>query len=402
MNLNYQYKFIKLLFILIFAIVSINLIAGETEDAKDNLNKIKKQINLIDKEIKKNSKVKKGLNKSLKKHEKAISATKKEIYKVKKKQKLNKKKLTKLNKKLKNLESELLKRKKLQNEILYQSYIKPKPGYLQLFLEGVNPNEVSRQINYIGFLTRAQNENILKINKTKEDISNTKKTTKKILKSVTKLRKQKEKSAKKLEKKRKAKKATLNKITKKLKTQKSKKLKLKQDEKKLSSIIKDLMLKLKVEEKKRKAEKKDITSEKKVVDIKAYKINFAKLKKKLKLPVKGKVIYKYNSKRSDTGTRWKGLFIKAKEGSNVKSVAAGQIIFSDWLRGFGNIIIIDHGKNYMSLYGNNESLLKQKGDYIKGGEVIALSGNSGGNKYNGLYYELRHNGKPFNPLKWTK
>ena len=402
MNLNYQYKFIKLLFILIFAIVSINLIAGETEDAKDNLNKIKKQINLIDKEIKKNSKVKKGLDKSLKKHEKAISATKKEIYKVKKKQKLNKKKLTKLNKKLKNLESELLKRKKLQNEILYQSYIKPKPGYLQLFLEGVNPNEVSRQINYIGFLTRAQNENILKINKTKEDISNTKKTTKKILKSATKLRKQKEKSAKKLEKKRKAKKATLNKITKKLKTQKSKKLKLKQDEKKLSSIIKDLMLKLKAEEKKRKAEKKDITSEKKVVDIKAYKINFAKLKKKLKLPVKGKVIYKYNSKRSDTGTRWKGLFIKAKEGSNVKSVAAGQIIFSDWLRGFGNIIIIDHGKNYMSLYGNNESLLKQKGDYIKGGEVIALSGNSGGNKYNGLYYELRHNGKPFNPLKWTK
>ena len=402
MNLNYQYKFIKLLFILIFAIVSINLIAGETEDAKDNLNKIKKQINLIDKEIKKNSKVKKGLNKSLKKHEKAISATKKEIYKVKKKQKLNKKKLTKLNKKLKNLESELIKRKKLQNEILYQSYIKPKPGYLQLFLEGVNPNEVSRQINYIGFLTREQNENILKINKTKEDISNTKKTTKKILKSATKLRKQKEKSAKKLEKKRRAKKATLNKITKKLKTQKSKKLKLKQDEKKLSSIIKNLMLKLKAEEKKRKAEKKDITSEKKVVDIKAYKINFAKLKKKLKLPVKGKVIYKYNSKRSDTGTRWKGLFIKAKEGSNVKSVAAGQIIFSDWLRGFGNIIIIDHGKNYMRLYGNNDSLLKQKGDYIKGGEVIALSGNSGGNNYNGLYYEFRHNGKPFNPLKWTK
>lgn len=402
MNLNYQYKFIKLFFILIFTIVSINLIAGETEDAKDNLNKIKKQINLIDKEIKKNSKVKKGLNKSLKKHEKAISATKKEIYKVKKKQKLNKKKLTKLNKKLKNLESELIKRKKLQNEIFYQSYIKPKPGYLQLFLEGKNPNEVSRQINYIGFLTREQNENILKINKTKEDISNTKKTTKKILKSATKLRKQKEKSAKKLEKKRKAKKATLNKITKKLKTQKSKKLKLKQDEKKLSSIIKNLMLKLKAEEKKRKAEKKDITSEKKIVDIKAYKINFAKLKKKLKLPVKGKVIYKYNSKRSDTGTRWKGLFIKAKEGSNVKSVAAGQIIFSDWLRGFGNIIIIDHGKNYMSLYGNNDSLLKQKGDYIKGGEVIALSGNSGGNKYNGLYYELRHNGKPFNPLKWTK
>ena len=400
MKLNKKIK--NTLLILIFCLTSTTLLAGETDDAKSNLNKIQKQINLIDKEIKKNSKVKKGLNKSLKKHEKEISTTKKQIYKVKKEQKNNKQKLANLSKELKKLEIEMLRRKQLQNEILYQSYIKPKPGYLQLFLEGINPNEVSRQVNYIGFLTKAQNENILKIDKTRKNISATKKSTKKILKNITQLRKKKERNAKKLEKKKKAKKLTLNKISKKLKSQKSKKLKLLQDEKKLSSLVKNLMLKLKAEEKKRKAEKKDTKEEKKVVDIKAYKINFAKLKKKLKLPVKGKVIYKYNAKRSDTGTKWKGLFIKAKEGSDVKSVAAGQVVFSDWLRGFGNIIIIDHGKSYMSLYGNNDSLLKQKGEYIKGGEVVALSGNSGGNKYNGLYYELRHNGKPFNPLKWTK
>lgn len=400
MKLNRRAK--KFLLILIFSFNFSSLPAGETEDAKNNLNKIQKQIDLIDKEIKKNSKVKKGLNKSLKKHEKEISATKKEIYKVKKKQKSNKKKLASLNKKLKKLELEMLKRKKLQSEILYQSYIKPKPGYLQLFLEGINPNEVSRQINYIGFLTKAQNENILELNKIRENISSTKKSTKRILKNVTQLRKKKEKNAKKLEKRKKAKKITLSKISKKLKSQKSKKQKLQQDEKKLSNLVKNLMLKLKAEEKKRRVEKKEITDKKKIVDIEAYKINFAKLKKKLKLPIKGKIIHKYNSKRRDTGTRWKGLFIKAKEGSNVTSVASGQVVFSDWLRGFGNIIIIDHGKSYMSLYGNNDSLLKQKGEYIKGGDVIALSGNSGGNKNNGLYYELRHNGKPFNPLKWTK
>ena len=400
MKLNRRAK--KFLLILIFSFNFSSLPAGETEDAKNNLNKIQKQIDLIDKEIKKNSKVKKGLNKSLKKHEKEISATKKEIYKAKKKQKSNKKKLASLNKKLKKLELEMLKRKKLQSEILYQSYIKPKPGYLQLFLEGINPNEVSRQINYIGFLTKAQNENILELNKIRENISSTKKSTKKILKNVTQLRKKKEKNAKKLEKRKEAKKITLSKISKKLKSQKSKKQKLQQDEKKLSNLVKNLMLKLKAEEKKRRVEKKEITDKKKIVDIEAYKINFAKLKKKLKLPIKGKIIHKYNSKRRDTGTRWKGLFIKAKEGSNVTSVASGQGVFSDWLRGFGNIIIIDHGKSYMSLYGNNDSLLKQKGEYIKGGDVIALSGNSGGNKNNGLYYELRHNGKPFNPLKWTK
>jgi len=400
LKLNRRAK--KFLLILIFSFNFSSLPAGETEDAKNNLNKIQKQIDLIDKEIKKNSKVKKGLNKSLKKHEKEISATKKEIYKVKKKQKSNKKKLASLNKKLKKLELEMLKRKKLQSEILYQSYIKPKPGYLQLFLEGINPNEVSRQINYIGFLTKAQNENILELNKIRENISSTKKSTKKILKNVTQLRKKKEKNAKKLEKRKEAKKITLSKISKKLKSQKSKKQKLQQDEKKLSNLVKNLILKLKAEEKRRRLGKKEITDKKKIVDIEAYKINFAKLKKKLKLPIKGKIIHKYNSKRRDTGTRWKGLFIKAKEGSNVTSVASGQVVFSDWLRGFGNIIIIDHGKSYMSLYGNNDSLLKQKGEYIKGGDVIALSGNSGGNKNNGLYYELRHNGKPFNPLKWTK
>ena len=400
MKLNRRAK--KFLLILIFSFNFSSLPAGETEDAKNNLNKIQKQIDLIDKEIKKNSKVKKGLNKSLKKHEKEISATKKEIYKAKKKQKSNKKKLASLNKKLKKLELEMLKRKKLQSEILYQSYIKPKPGYLQLFLEGINPNEVSRQINYIGFLTKAQNENILELNKIRENISSTKKSTKKILKNVTQLRKKKEKNAKKLEKRKEAKKITLSKISNKLKSQKSKKQKLQQDEKKLSNLVKNLILKLKAEEKRRRLGKKEITDKKKIVDIEAYKINFAKLKKKLKLPIKGKIIHKYNSKRRDTGTRWKGLFIKAKEGSNVTSVASGQVVFSDWLRGFGNIIIIDHGKSYMSLYGNNDSLLKQKGEYIKGGDVIALSGNSGGNKNNGLYYELRHNGKPFNPLKWTK
>jgi len=400
LKLNRRAK--KFLLILIFSFNFSSLPAGETEDAKNNLNKIQKQIDLIDKEIKKNSKVKKGLNKSLKKHEKEISATKKEIYKAKKKQKSNKKKLASLNKKLKKLELEMLKRKKLQSEILYQSYIKPKPGYLQLFLEGINPNEVSRQINYIGFLTKAQNENILELNKIRENISSTKKSTKRILKNVTQLRKKKEKNAKKLEKRKEAKKITLSKISNKLKSQKSKKQKLQQDEKKLSNLVKNLMLKLKAEEKRRRLGKKEITDKKKIVDIEAYKINFAKLKKKLKLPIKGKIIHKYNSKRRDTGTRWKGLFIKAKEGSNVTSVASGQVVFSDWLRGFGNIIIIDHGKSYMSLYGNNDSLLKQKGEYIKGGDVIALSGNSGGNKNNGLYYELRHNGKPFNPLKWTK
>ena len=117
----------------------------------------------------------------------------------------------------------------------------------------------------------------------------------------------------------------------------------------------------------------------------------------------GKVfLYKFGKKRPATGTRWKGIFIKAKEGVEVYAVAEGQIVFSDWITGYGNIIIINHGKGYMSLYGNNQSLLKQPNEIVKRGDVIAIVGNSGGNKFNGVYYELRKNSKPFNPLSWTK
>jgi septal ring factor EnvC (AmiA/AmiB activator) len=96
------------------------------------------------------------------------------------------------------------------------------------------------------------------------------------------------------------------------------------------------------------------------------------------------------------------LFIRTAAGQEVQSVAAGRVVFADWLRGFGNLIIIDHGNGYMSLYGNNEALFKQVGENIRNGEVIASTGNSGGNPETGLYFELRYQSKPFDPLTWCR
>jgi murein hydrolase activator len=98
---------------------------------------------------------------------------------------------------------------------------------------------------------------------------------------------------------------------------------------------------------------------------------------------------------------WKGLFIRAKEGASVKSVATGRVVFADWMRGFGNLIIIDHGSGYMSLYGNNQAIFKNVGEEVQGGDSIAAVGNTGGNESNGLYYELRSQSVPFDPLKWS-
>jgi septal ring factor EnvC (AmiA/AmiB activator) len=127
---------------------------------------------------------------------------------------------------------------------------------------------------------------------------------------------------------------------------------------------------------------------------------FASLKGKLRSPVAGKLAAKFGAKR-DGGPSWKGVFIKAAEGSEVKAIAAGRIVFAAWMRGFGNLIIVDHGSEYLSIYGNNQSLLKRVGDAVKGGDSIASAGNTGGGEDSGLYFELRHQGAAFNPATWV-
>ena len=99
---------------------------------------------------------------------------------------------------------------------------------------------------------------------------------------------------------------------------------------------------------------------------------------------------------------WKGLFIKSAAGQDVKCIASGRVVFSDWLRGFGNIIIVDHGDDYISLYGNNETLYKQAGETVRAGDAVAAVGNSGGIAETGLYFEMRHQSRPFDPLGWVK
>lgn len=127
---------------------------------------------------------------------------------------------------------------------------------------------------------------------------------------------------------------------------------------------------------------------------------FGALRGKLRWPLRGELAGRFGGARAEGGASWKGLFIRAAEGAQVHAVASGQVVFSDWLRGFGNLLIVDHGDDFLSVYGNNESLLAAVGREVKAGEAVATAGNSGGNPESGLYFELRHRGQPFDPLKW--
>lgn len=128
---------------------------------------------------------------------------------------------------------------------------------------------------------------------------------------------------------------------------------------------------------------------------------FSGLRGRLRLPVLGELVGRFGAPRNEGPAGKNGVFIRAPEGQPVRSIAAGQVVYADWMRGFGNLLIVDHGEAYLSIYANNESLLKQTGDPVAAGEALATVGASGGNEHSGLYFELRHLGKAFDPLRWV-
>lgn len=138
-------------------------------------------------------------------------------------------------------------------------------------------------------------------------------------------------------------------------------------------------------------------------DFSKLKGDFSSLKGQLPWPVKGRLANKFGSARAEsTESSWDGVLIDASEGTEIHAITSGKVVFSDWLRGYGLLIIIDHGKGYMTLYAFNQSLYRQVGEWVDAGEVVASVGQSGGRSHPGLYFGIRNNGKPVDPLEWCR
>lgn len=129
---------------------------------------------------------------------------------------------------------------------------------------------------------------------------------------------------------------------------------------------------------------------------------FRKRRGQLRWPVKGNVKRLFGKSRQAANLKWNGVVIPSQEGKDVKAISHGRVAYADWLRGYGMLVIIDHGEGYMTLYGYNQALYKETGDWVEEGEVIATVGRSGGQAKSGLYFEVRVKGKPSNPTKWCK
>ncbi len=127
---------------------------------------------------------------------------------------------------------------------------------------------------------------------------------------------------------------------------------------------------------------------------------FGTMQGRLPLPANGRLLARFNDPRQIGNLRWKGIFLAGREGQPVRAVYGGRVVYAEWLRGFGLLLILDHGEGYMTLYGHNQSLAKSVGDWVEAGETIATVGTTGDQSRPGVYFEVRHQGAPADPLRW--
>jgi septal ring factor EnvC (AmiA/AmiB activator) len=392
----------------------------KAEQPKQNLSDVQERIEALKKELDTSQEAHKDAADALKESEFAISEANKKLFEINQKQQQNKKTLSQLKSDSISTNQALTQQQKLLSNQLYQQYIHGQQSYIQMIFQSENPSEIARDLHYYSYVAKARASLINQMQGNLNKISKLNDETANALKEVAELKQKQVDEKRALESQKQEKSKVVHSLSQQIATQRNEIKKLTRDEKRLSELVERLAriippIRKKVPHKpepttttktNEAAEKNKPPTEVLANNTEPSReftgANFASLRGKLRLPVRGDVTNRFGSSREDSGILWKGLFIKANEGAEVKSVASGRVVFADWLRGFGNLIILDHGDGYMSLYGNNQAVLKQVGDSVNAGDVIASVGNSGGNEANGLYYELRSQSRPFDPLSWSR
>lgn len=362
---------------------------------KEELKQLRSRIEALQKELADAEESKSEAADALRESELAISDANRKLYELNRKQRDVNTQLANLQAQSGQAESSIRTQQALLEKLLYQLYLGQQPNYLVLLLNGQDPNQISRQLYYYSYISRARTDFIAEL---RDNLNQLNVLTSKTREKSNELKEiQLEQAAQKrlLEKEKSTHQQVLASVSKQISQQRREIGTLQRNERRLTRLVEKLA---KILYEKKPPPK---LSNNQLPDSALDANPFQQLKGRLNLPIKGELINRFGSPRTDSGLTWKGLFILSPGGQDVKAIAAGQVVYADWLRGFGNLIILDHGAGYMSLYGNNETLYKQVGDYVHGGDTIAAVGNSGGNIESGLYFEMRHQGKPFDPLSWV-
>lgn len=285
--------------------------------------------------------------------------------------------------------------------LLRMQYVQGAPDRLRLLLEGRDAAELARHLAYYGYIQRARADLIVRLRQGALEVEALEREKRSRAVALTENQEGQQREAKRLAEERAARAAMVQRLAGDISRSKREIGRLKKDEARLSKLLQEIARQLAARPTPQPAKPSKGRAVDSVADASLASQPFATLRGRLKLPVRGELAGRYGSPREEGGATWKGLFIKAPSGETVHAVADGQVVYADWLRGFGNLLILDHGRAYMSLYAYNEGLLRQVGERVRSGDPVARVGDSGGAGESGLYFELRQDGKPFDPMRWV-
>ena len=268
-------------------------------------------------------------------------------------------------------------RKKQLADLVAAQYLTGAPNYLALVFKGTSPNSVARLHAYWQELSGAHTAALSEIKtgiQKQENLAIDLDKEKSRLNDLEKDLRQKEDAIKEEKKTREA---LLRRIKNEVADHQKTIAKLKRDEKNLTHLLNRLQ------------------------KLSSSDPNAKFAKGQLIWPLKGRIEGKFGQEKLE-GSTWQGVFIHAPVGNPVMATAPGQVVFADWLRGFGMLVIVDHGSSYLSIYAHNDEILRDVGDNVTQGEVLAYSGQNVENTQQGVYFEIRHQGKPMDPFLWIK
>ncbi|WP_342623550.1 murein hydrolase activator EnvC [Pseudomonas alkylphenolica] len=375
---------------------------------------------------------KSGVQKDLRSTETDIGKLEKQVEALQQELKKTQGELERLDHEKKKLQSARVEQQRLIAIQARSAYQNGREEYLKLLLNQQNPEKFARTLTYYDYLSQARLEQLRSFNETLRQLANVEQDIS--LQQAQLLAQQGNLDAQRqeLEKVRTERQQVLAKLNNDVKARDQKLQAREQDQADLSKVLKTIeetlarqareaeearqkaLLAAQEAEKQRQREalaaRDDAPSKPKSIpgplvssSGETFGGAFSSARGKLPWPVNGRLLARFGETRGgDSRTKWDGVMIGASPGSQVRAVHGGRVVFADWLRGAGLLVILDHGNGYLSLYGHNQSLLKSAGDVVKAGEAISTVGNSGGQDSSGLYFAIRQQGRPSDPAQWCR
>lgn len=368
---------------LLFALLLSPASADERAEAQAELDALRERIQALQEELQETGRRRTRAEKALREIEQAEQAARRDLQGIRARSRQAQQRETGLREQEAEQQAEIEAQREALARQLRTAYINGNSEWLQLVLSQQDPALLGRRMTYYGYLSRQRKSAIDLLQEALVQIAATREE---IRQELARLRRLESDAADKLEEianTRAERAAVVARIRKSMADRDAEIAGLRQQETELGELVAALARRLPA--------MPDFDAE-----------PFAGQSAQLSWPADGPLLKRFGQSRADGSLKWNGVLLGAAAGSDVRAVYHGRVVFSDWLAGMGLLTIVEHDNGYMSLYGHNQDLLKEVGEWVEPGEVIAHVGDSGGQANAGLYFEIRKDGEPVDPRKWFK